>query len=301
MKQFFFTIGLLFTLGTALFSQTYTVELRPDAANGQDAMIFERSDTYTRNYSRAMSMQISEWKGKKELYQQHQVLNFDLSDLPTDMVVKSAKLSLYFNPDNTDGRGAGHYGDVPTELMIHSIADPWDAETVNWDNRPAYTIDSKILLPGHTRKDQDYEDIDVTGIVSDMASGTSYGFYLQLAGDEPLQILKFASSNHTNERLHPRLTITFTSENYAGIPNVALPEIYPKTNDGRFLLDLEGVAPGRLQYQVFDTKGNKMSEPTEAQGRDLAPVRLAGPKRGEYYITFLLDGGILTTRKFSIK
>jgi hypothetical protein len=301
MKRVLFYLGLLVSFVHALPAQTYTIELQPGAAAGKDALIFERSDTYNQNSGTTSSLQVSEWTGRGMRSQQHQLLGFDLSELPANVRVKSAELSLFFNPDGKDGRGFGHYGDVPTDLLVQSVTEPWEENEVNWNNRPAHTTKGQVQLAGHVRPDQDYEGIDVSSIVVDMLDGKSHGFYLQLARNQRYQMLQFASSDHKNKALHPKLVITFTADGYDGVPNVGLPEVYPSANDGRFLLDLTDVARGQLFYQVFDDQGGKVSEPVEVKGRDLVPVRIAEPDRGGYFITFLLDGKILTTRSFNIR
>lgn len=213
MKRILPCVALFISLSTLLSAQSYTVELRPGVATGQDVFFWSYSGSADNGNAESSRFQISEWTRLPERTEQTQLLRFNLDILPDNAVITSANLSMYFDPDNTDGRGYGHYGDVPTDFYIQRVAEDWDVATVSWNNLPTIDTTGQLLLPGHTEIDQDYEGIDVTAMVSRMAAGENFGFYFQMANDDLYQIIKFASSNHPDFTLRPKLKITFEAEN----------------------------------------------------------------------------------------
>lgn len=174
-------------------------------------MLFSRNLGQDINYEKGTSMQISEWTDGGSPTEQHQILRFDLSALPDNAIIESAKLSLFFNPDNLDGRGYGHYGDVATNFSISRITENWDEKTVTWNTRPAEDPATRISLSGHTLIDQNYPDIDVTELIRQMFTGENNGFYMQMDANQRYQMLKFCTSDHPDPELHPRLVITYSS------------------------------------------------------------------------------------------
>lgn len=213
MTRSFSLTLLVLSIGSSLFSQSYTIDLRPGESTGDDVFFWSYSGSANNGNTETSRFQISEWTRLPERTEQTQLLRFDLSVLPDNAIITSAKLSMYFDPDNTDGRGYGHYGDVPTDFYIQRVAEAWSSESITYNSRPAIDTTGQLLLPGHTEIDQNYEGIDVTDMVSRMAAGENYGFYFQMASDEIYQVIKFASSNHSDFTRRPKLEITFEAEN----------------------------------------------------------------------------------------
>lgn len=174
-------------------------------------MLFNRDGFRDVNLGNTSSFQISEWRASGLPTEQHQMMKFDLTALPENAVIETASLSLFFDPNNNDVPRFGHYGDVPTDFYLQRVTSEWDEATVTWNNRPSIDTIGQVLVPGHDSITQNYPDIDVTELVRMMHEGENYGFYLQMASSDLFQILKFASSDHINWELHPKLTITYHS------------------------------------------------------------------------------------------
>lgn len=75
------------------------------------------------------------------LWQQDGLISFDLSSLPSNVYVMSAKLYLYYY-DYVDNNPKGR------TLSVYRLGEPWDETSVTWDNRPTnagyITINSTV-------------------------------------------------------------------------------------------------------------------------------------------------------------
>ena len=83
--------------------------------------------------------------------------------------------------------------------------------TVTWNNQPSTTTQNQVSLSASGSNTQNYLNIDVQALVQDMvnAAGQNNGFMLQLQTESPLRSLLFASSDHANSALHPRLEVVY--------------------------------------------------------------------------------------------
>jgi PKD repeat protein len=94
---------------------------------------------------------------------------------------------------------------------LQRITSPWDEQTTTWNTQPAYSETDQVLLPSSNSSYQDYLNIDVTNLVIEMHNqpDQNYGFMFNMITTEPYASMIFASSDHPNLRLRPRLEITY--------------------------------------------------------------------------------------------
>jgi hypothetical protein len=96
-------------------------------------------------------------------------------------------------------------------FRIRRTLDAWDEATVTWNTQPAADPGASVLQPSSTAPDQDYLQIDVTGLIGDAlaAGSTEAGFLLHLDAETYYAEVTFASADHTDAGLHPRLIIDY--------------------------------------------------------------------------------------------
>jgi len=131
-------------------------------------------------------------------------------EFPPDMMgktVQEATLYLYVLDNLNFAQG---------ELEVLQAADPWDEGTVTWNSRPGEerTFASHALLPSHTGE---WFQADVTLIVQHWLLGVfpNYGFYIGASDQGKLVTAGFASREHADADLHPRLHVRYEDADVA--------------------------------------------------------------------------------------
>ena len=209
MKTKLTTTGLFLS---ALIFQTYsqnTIVLQPGGMQGKDAVV--RSSSVNNNFGDQQSNTVYTWTDNSTLSLKRAFLEFDLSVLPTNANISSAKLSLYYNP--LDFYESFNYHTGTNNLFIERVTSSWDENTITWNNQPLTTTANRVNVPPSTSGTQDYLDIDVTNLVSDMHDLGNFGFLIKM--EDELNYYKgviFASSDHPLEYLHPKLEITYSED-----------------------------------------------------------------------------------------
>ena len=153
------------------------------------------------------------------------LLQFDLSSIPSTANISSATLSLYWYYP----AGATRTND--TNVGVYRPRYTWDTSYACWTNRVSATAwvnaggdwyDSTGTAQGSTPfasktftasivPDNAYHDWDVTALVQAYVAGTysNFGFLLK-ASTENSNYIAFYSSESSNAAMRPKLTITYT-------------------------------------------------------------------------------------------
>ena len=138
------------------------------------------------------------------------LISFDLSALPPNAEILSAKLSLFGLPVcNTIPQG----NQGANNLLIQRITDNWNQTTVTWNTQPATTTSGQVELPQTTATfNYDVTNIDVTQLVRDMRTLTpdkTAGFCLRLKTEALWRSVIFASTRHASAGKRPALKIVY--------------------------------------------------------------------------------------------
>lgn len=147
------------------------------------------------------------------------LIDFDLSSFPKDnTVVKSAYLSLYANdpqPNNEykqiSNLSIGSSTYKSNACWLKHVIEPWDENVVTYNNQPHTNDYNAKYLPISTTYTQNYLGIDISEMVENQIKhpNTYYGFLLETNTDVKYSRMAFASSNHTNTQLHPKLLVEY--------------------------------------------------------------------------------------------
>lgn len=159
------------------------------------------------NYSRYNMMSLRNGN------QMSPLIRYDLSFIPSNAVVLSAKLSLY----------AASAGPHPMRAELYRVFRPWDIDTVNW---LMATASYGWAAPGCTKGGADraadsadqaqltetgrWYEFDLTGMAQDWVASTpaNQGVILKAYGDIAVQ-WNFIASEHWRVEYRPKLTITY--------------------------------------------------------------------------------------------
>lgn len=208
MKKFTLTVFILLA-NIVLFIQVSYVEISSNSPGWQDTKIKRSSRAVDKNsnHKSSSNLDVVEWTWNGVVGSIYSLINFDLDVLPVEAEIKTAYLSLYISPDAYFSQNSS--ASSSSEFVIKRIITPWNDNTVNWNNKPTTTNQNTVIV---TNQHQNYAKIDVTNLIIDMIRDrqNSFGFMLSCTVQQKYRGLSFASSEHPNENLRPKLTITYT-------------------------------------------------------------------------------------------
>jgi len=259
MRTGILTFLLAFTMLDAI-SQT-TLTLQPNAAQGKDAMLNGLPINQNGNYGSNVRFFTSAWTSGGVPLVTRSVIDFDLTQLPQNAQIISAYMSLYHDPNSsfphstTSGTNASY---------LQRITSAWNENTVTWNTQPSTTTANQVTLPASTSTTQHYLNIDVTTLVQDMVNNpsSSFGFMLRLQNESYYRRLDFASSDHINSSLHPKLVVTYTNNcSLAAIATVDSNATCYGLSDGGVTASVTG-GTGPYQYQWSNGSTTSVSIPT---------------------------------------
>jgi hypothetical protein len=144
-----------------------------------------------------------------------------LSDIPTDVEIKSAKLYLYGVESGVAAPiGNSYYPGSPYEsyadnsCWLKRVTGSWSEDEITWNNKPGTTDDDKASIPASTSQwNYDAPAIDVTEMAKTMVkTGENNGFCLQLQTEEIYRGIVFGSSENTDATKRPKLVVDYRAK-----------------------------------------------------------------------------------------
>lgn len=236
----------LTTFLTISSSAQNSLILQPGPSDGQDSYVFERD--MTKNFNTSSEFISFAWTFSGTPFLGKSYIKFDLSQIPPNAEILSAKLSLYHN---TTSSSAGQAGENKSTLK--KVTSPWDANTVNWTNQPSTTNTQAVTLATSQSNSQDYENIDISSFVKDwhQSPSTNHGFELDIVNKTPLASMKFCSSNCSNASKRPKLIIMYSSGRIDQTPSA---EVYPNPTDNFIIIDLTNLEQNRI-FRLYNSLG----------------------------------------------
>jgi hypothetical protein len=168
----------------------------------------------TTNLSTSEDYMFSSWTAGGVPYIFRALHKFNLSVIPAGSLIQSAKLYLYFNNTSSHPEGNSYYPGSPypneNSGSVYRINQDWNVSTVTWNNQPSYAASTVVNIPATTTQTQN-SIVDVTPLILDIIANptTSFGLLLKINNETPYRTQLYASSNHPNNNLHPRLEICY--------------------------------------------------------------------------------------------
>lgn len=213
--KLFTSLAFVFCTIISLSGQT-TLTLQPGASQGQDALLHGLSSEVNVNYGSNAQFASVAWTFNGTPGVVRSAIKFDLSSIPTGARIDSAFLSL-FAWDSVSGFGQHSTRSGSNAGWLQRITSDWDESTVTWNTAPTFSTQNQVALPASSSPTEDYLKIDVLSLVQDMVDdpSTSFGFMMSLQDETVFRLLNFASSNHADSSLHPKLVIVYEEQVFA--------------------------------------------------------------------------------------
>ncbi len=243
MELLWFFVLLILNYGAISQTQT-TVTFKPSPNIGQDANIFTNNGCILRhnsissadiNYPSSPEFSISKWSYTSDgcpVGTIRSLLKFDeLSTIPSNAEIISAELKLFGIPSSQGNNyGNSSYPGSPSGFLsnksfIQRVTSAWNEQTVTWNTQPTTTTTNQITIPQSTSEwNWNFSDnsSNLVAMIQDMVSNpeSNHGFMLRLENESnTYRSLYFATSDHSNSKLWPELTVTY---NYSSAPDTII-------------------------------------------------------------------------------
>ena len=134
---------------------------------------------------------------------------FDLSSIPANATILTAKLSLYSNPTPLNGDLVHANSGPDNSMFIRRVTSYWDPQLTNWLNQPTVTTTNQVSIAHTAQPYLDLIDVDVKALVMDMRNTANYGFRISLQNEAIFNIRDFCSSTYPDATKHPKLVVTY--------------------------------------------------------------------------------------------
>lgn len=199
---------LLFIFALQLLYGQKSLILQPSGLEGQDALIDSLNPDL--NYGQAEDLTIMNWQKEGRKGVTRALLNFNLSQLPPDALILSAKITFTSQISLTFGGSA--IDDQSSETWIRRITSPWTESTVTWNNQPKTTRQNEVQMRSNNFLVEVFPNVDITGLITDAFKDqeNSFGIQIRLVEeDSPNRRLVLASSDVLSKNSQPRLVILY--------------------------------------------------------------------------------------------
>lgn len=300
MKQFIFLL-IAFTVYSASEAQT-KLTLKPNATDGKDAMIWTAPNLKydNLNYGDDNRLLCHSWTNQGEQDKSRMLIEFDLSDIPSGVLINKATLTIFNNPNPYSGSFNGQHKEQSgtNESILNRIIQNWSEDSVTWNNQPSITTQGQITNSRLTNPHGDLI-IDVTAMMNDMLKDTvQCGFMLTLKNESPYKALVFASSDDADSTKWPQLEIEYSTisvkEFKPRIGGTLSITPNPSVDKTRIMVNLD--KPETWGFKVFDPLGKLVFEKNliYENGFQFDHSMLAN---GTYNLYIYTESGIVLTSK----
>ncbi len=185
--------------------------IQNDGLFGKDALLHGLVSEVNKNFGSSAELPANAWTFSGVPGVVRSVLEFDLTAIPTNTIISSAKLSLYAI-DNLDGMDQHSTLSGSNECWLEKITSSWDESTVTWNTQPTTSAENRISIASSTSETENYLNMDVTSIVQGMIENPSanFGFMLKLKNENFYRRMNFCSSDHLIPQYRPKLEICYS-------------------------------------------------------------------------------------------
>lgn len=312
MKKYLFLCAVAF-VSLASSAQT-TLILQPNGAAGKDAELFSciPCGYSTQNFGNIAENCAIAWTKNNADHKIRSLIQFDLSTIPINATIMSATLSLYWAPGSDEGNHFGFFGS--NKAWLQRVTSSWQENTVTWNNQPTTTTTNRISVAGSTSGTQNNPNINIRLLVQDMVNDPthSFGFMLKLQSETVYKKLVFASSDHANPALRPKLVVVYTTHANGPVgeasglkeaaPATQILRVFPNPAKESMSISINSASDDQAYVSIYDLAGKEMVDQVYqlTEGKNQFSFETAGWTRG-LYMVIVKTGGEMITEKLLLE
>lgn len=212
---FFILLTLLFYLADTLQAQQQTITISA-GSDWEDAVISKNTLSgyeyvANANYGNYIRIGANAWTHSGNPTYRRTLIRFSLEHIPTGSTVNSAVLYLYSDPS------AGGAWDQNSQLsgsnafFLEKITQAWDESVVTWNTQPSTTSTGRIWVGASTSTNENRQ-VNIASLVQGWVNdpANNFGMKMLLENEAYWRARTYASSDHSNSSLRPKLVITYT-------------------------------------------------------------------------------------------
>lgn len=188
------------------------------------------------------------------------LIKFDLSQLPANATILSARLDLYHYNSLINSGHSQLSG--PNLAKLLPVTAAWDSTAVTWNNQPGTTLQNAIDLPTTLNDSVHVLNIDLTILVKNWFAKpqSNHGMLIQLDLESPYRAMLFASSRNPIATKRPRLTIVYVEEDEPPLLDslqIMIPNVFTPNEDGTSdTYRIEAMNIASYQISIFNRWGS---------------------------------------------
>jgi hypothetical protein len=179
--------------------------------NWTDALLYSKSGNT--NYATYSHFAATAWTNGGADYKRT-LVKFNLSSIPAGVTIQSAKLYLYSDPTVTSSSAWNGNSQLSGSNAIYfeKVTGNWSETAVTWNNQPATTTTGRIWYPASASTTENIQ-VDITSFVQGWVNSpaTNYGLKMRLENEAYYRSRTYASENHSNSSIRPKLVITYST------------------------------------------------------------------------------------------
>lgn len=284
---------------------TACITLQPHDGCGKDALIWNAQpfNNATTNYGTMDVIGAHAWTNSGVPDTGRSLLEFDLTTIPSNVIITSASLSLYNNPTTSYAGGVHSWLSGPNNGLLQRVTSYWDEKTVTWMTQPTTTTLNQVSIPTSNSVNEDYLNIDVTQLVTDMYNNplNSFGFLIRLETEEQYRSLVFGSSNYSNPTKNPKLDICYTIQTGVASIHDSPFIIYPNPALNKFYIESGKRINSKVTIELLNLMGEIISKSElSCAGLLKKEINVSELSRGVYFVK-VSDGEKVLTQKLIIQ
>ncbi|WP_421751590.1 DNRLRE domain-containing protein [Croceimicrobium sp.] len=194
-------LPIMFLIPLSLFSQSFSADKdawiwsMPAARN----INFGKPNAQNSGLHNVLRAESWQWQANRDDTIRF-LIHFPIDTIPVqDIDSAFLYLNFYANPNFTKQVGRNAF-------RIHFITEAWQETQVTWANQPAF--DNLLYVEGATSQNdtQSYR-LDITQLLKSPNQQQATGFLIKLSTEIPFAGLSFASREHSQPSLHPKLVV----------------------------------------------------------------------------------------------
>ena len=309
VKTFYIVIILFVVFAKQAFTQD-TLILQPGPEHGKDAFVHGLDYLQTTNYGDNPQLPAVAWTFQGVPGITRVLIDFSLPETDNKYTLLQAILTLYAW-DSTTGMGLHSGFSGSNDCWVRRIVTPWEEHEVTWVNQPIPTTQHQVELQGVDSTETLASTIDITELVKDnlREPDSGFGLMIQLKNESFYRRMNFASSDHPNADLHPKLELIYITDSIH--PTDSIQSAGPIQSNGviqftygpnpakdELVVQIRSESENPALIQIINSQG--MAVITQEAAKGDYKLSLSSFTRGLYFVR-IQQGASSITRKLFIQ